>query len=256
MIFKQLSEEDDMSKLENENKMWNNIYKIGGAAALSLVLVGVIEIIINFLPGSAAPLETVPDWFMLLQENRFMGLRNLGLMNIFLNTLAIPMYFALYAAHRRDPIQPYAALTLVISFLGVGVFYATNRAFPMLDLSRQYATATTDAQRVVLEAAGQSMLSVGASHTPGTFLGFFLNEVAGIMISFIMLKGKVFSKIAAYAGIIGFGILLVFEYTSSFVSGLSWVMMSLAMFAGLLNVIWQISIARTLLKLGKGDRRK
>ena len=48
------------------------------------------------------------------------------------------------------------------------------------------------------------MLTVGQSHTPGTFLGFFLLEVAGMIISIVMLRSNIFSKINAYAGILGF----------------------------------------------------
>lgn len=182
-----------------------------------------------------------------------MGLRNLGLLNIILNTLAILTFFALYAAHRNDMHRPYAALAMIISFLGIGVFYATNRAFPMLDLSNQYAVATSEAQRAMLEAAGQSMLSVGQSHTPGTFLGFFLSEVAGIVISIVMLQSGIFSRVSAYAGILGFGILLVFEIFSSFISGLNSVAMMLAIFGGLLSMAWYILIARRLFQLGQSS---
>ena len=239
-----------MSHSVNGNSAWDSIYKIGGVAALSAVLVGVIESMIQYLPGSNVSLETVLDWFVLFQDNPFMGLRNLGLLNILLNILAILTYFALYAAHKENRNQPFAALALVISLLGIGVFFATNRAFPMLDLSNQYATATTDSQRAMLEAAGQSMLSVGASHTPGTFLGFFFSEVAGIMISVVMLRGNIFSKVNAYAGILGFSILLVIEYFSTF-SGLSDVLIILFMVGGLLSTIWYILIARRLFQLGK-----
>ncbi|MEJ2266257.1 MAG: hypothetical protein P8X95_22655 [Anaerolineales bacterium] len=230
---------------------WNSIYKLGGVAALGAVLVGLLEIIITFLPGGNVPQETVLDWFGLFQENWFMGLRNLGLLNILLNTLGILTYFALYAAHREDPNQPYAALATILSFLGIGIFLATNRAFPMFALSKQYASAATDAQRAVLEAAGQSMLSVGQSHTPGTFLGFFISEIAGVVISIVMLRSKIFGNVTALAGILGFGILLVFEFFSSFVSGLSNVTMTLAMFGGLLSMIWYILIARRLFQLGQ-----
>jgi hypothetical protein len=240
-----------MSQAEDRIPNWNVMYKIGGVAALSAVLVGILEIVITFLPGGNTTQETVLDWFMLFQKNPFMGLRNLGLLNIFLNVLAILTYLALYAAHRKNSCQPQAALATIISFLGIGVFFATNRAFPMLALSNQYAVATSDAQRAMLEAAGQSMLSVGASHTPGTFLGFFLVEAAGVLISIVMLRGKIFSKVGAYAGILGFGILLVFEFFSSFVSGLSIVTMLLAMFGGLLNMAWYILIARRLFQLGQ-----
>ena len=196
-----------MSQLEKQGSVWMGIYKLGGVAALGAVLIGVIEIGIMFLPGGNTTQETVLDWFILFQEYPFMGLRNLGLLNIFLNILAIFTYLALYAAHKDDKNQPYAALAMIISFLGIGVFFATNRAFPMLALSQEFAAAATEAQRTMLEAAGQSMLSVGASHTPGTFLAFFLVEVAGVMISVVMLRSKIFGKAAAYAGILGFGIL-------------------------------------------------
>ena len=238
-----------MSHPVNGNSTWDSIYKIGGVAALNAVLVGVIESMIQYLPGNNISLETVLDWFMLFQDNPFMGLRNLGLLNILLNILAILTYFSLYAVHKDNKNQPFAALALIISLLGIGVFFATNQAFPMLDLSNQYATATTDSQRAVLEAAGQSILSVGASHTPGTFLGFFFSEVAGIMISVVMLRGNVFSKVNAYAGILGFSILLVIECFSTF-SGLSDVLMILFMVGGLLSTIWYILIARRLFQLG------
>src|SRR3990172_3431 len=90
---------------------WNNLYTLGGTAALLIVLTALIEIIITFLPGGYASAETVTD------------------------------LFALYIAHRNID-QPHAALALIISLIGVAVFYATNRAFSMLDLSNQYAAAT------------------------------------------------------------------------------------------------------------------
>jgi hypothetical protein len=120
----------------------------------------------------------------------------------------------------------------------------------MLDLSSQYAAATSDVQRAMLAAAGQAMLSVGQSHTPGTFLGFFLSEVASMIISIVMLQGKVFSKVTAYLGILGFGLLLVFEVCSSFVPALFNVAMLFAMSGGLLSMVWYILIARRFFQLG------
>src|SRR3972149_10645827 len=148
---------------ETTDSTWRFLYKVGGVAALCVVVTALIEIIIPFLPGGYASSETVTDWFALFQNNWFLGLRNLGLLNIVITALGIPMFFVLYAAHRNVN-QPFAALAMIISFIGVAVFYGTNRAFPMLDLSNQYASATTDAQRAVLSAAGQAMLSVGESH--------------------------------------------------------------------------------------------
>jgi hypothetical protein len=239
---------------ETADSRWTGLYKVGGAAALTGVAVALIEVLITFLPGGDVSPNTVFDWFTLFQDNAFMGLRNLGLLNILITALGIPIFLALYVALRR--VNPtLRALAVISSFVGVAVFMATNRAFPMLELSKQYAAATTDAQRSVFAAAGQAMLSVGESHTPGTFLGFLLSEVAGITISLAMLRSKVFGKATAYAGIVGFTLFVIFEIISSFVPGASDVAMVLAMGGGLLNMAWYVLIGRRLIQLGQGGAK-
>jgi uncharacterized membrane protein len=177
------------------------IYKIGGIAALLTVVVAFGEMVITFLPGGYAPVETVFDWFTQLQGNWFMGL------------------------------------------------LATNRAFAMLELSGQYVQATTEAQRSILAAAGQAMLSVGRSHSPGTFIGFFLGELAGILMSVVMQRGKIFNKATALIGIIAFTLLSIFEVCTSFIPGLREVAMIIAISGGLLNVIWLILLGRRFFQL-------
>jgi len=243
----------DTAHIEQVEPRGHSIYMVGGAAALLIVLTALAEILITFLPGGYTTAETVIDWFVLLQQNPFLGLRNLGLLNILMTALGIPMIFALYWAHRKAN-QPFAALAMILSFVGVAVFYATNRAFPMLDLSGQYAAATSQAQRTILEAAGQAMLSVGQSHTPGTFLAFFFSEIAGILMAVVILRGKVFNKAAAFAGMIGYGFLLVFEILSSFVPSSHDVILVPAMIGGLSNIAWYILVASQLFQLGQGKR--
>lgn len=238
------------AKPNEEDSVWKSPYKIGGVAALLIVLTALFEIIITFLPGGYASAETVTDWFTLFQNNWFLGLRNLGLLNIVMTTLGIPMYFAFYAAHRNNE-QPSAVQALILSYIGVAVFYATNRAFPMLDLSRQYAAVTSDAQRTILLAAGQALLSVGESHTPGTFIGFFLSEAAGIWMSIVMLRGRIFGKSASLVGILGFSLLMIFEICSSFIPAFSNVVLIFAMCGGLLSMVCYILIARILFQLSR-----
>ncbi len=119
------------------------LYRLGSMAALLIVLTALLEIIITFLPGGYASANTVSDWFKLLQNNWFLGLRNLGLLNVVMTFLGIPMFLALYTSLRNID-QPFPALALILSLIGVAVFYSTNRAFSMLDLSHQYAAATTE----------------------------------------------------------------------------------------------------------------
>jgi hypothetical protein len=229
-----------------------NILRIGGIAALLTVAVAFGEMLITFLPGGNEQVETVIDWFTQLQSNWFMGLRNLGLLNIIMFTLGIPMYFALYVAHRKVN-KTFAALVMIISFIGVAIFFATNRAFSMLELSKQYAGAVTDSERSGFLAAGQAMLSVGKSHSPGTFICFFLGELSGILMSLVILKGKIFNKATALIGIIGFSLLLLFEVFTSFVPALKEIGMFLAMGGGALNVVWLILLGIGFLKLTKKE---
>jgi hypothetical protein len=238
--------------MEQSKANIKRVYRMGGIVALLTVAVAFAEGAINFLPGGSGPVETVVDWFTLLQNNWFMGIRNLGFMNLFMVALGIPMYFALYTAHRKVD-KEFAALAMIISFIGGAIFFATNRAFSLLEVSRLYAQATTDAQRAMFEAAGQAMLSVGRSHCPGTFVGFFLGDVAGIMMSAVMLRGKVFSKVTALAGIVGFSLLLIYEVCISFIPSLGGIVMIFAMCGLLLNLVWMITLGLRFFRLVRED---
>ena len=48
---------------------------------------------------------------------------------MFFNAFAIPGYLGLYAALHKEN-HAYAALALATAFIGVAVFFATNRALP------------------------------------------------------------------------------------------------------------------------------
>jgi hypothetical protein len=248
------SEHDQILDTESAASSWRSLYRLGGITALLAVVVAFAEISITFLPGGErTPIDalTVADWFTLFHDNWFMGLRNLGLMNMIGIALLVPAFLALCAAHRR--INPaYATLAAIINYIGVTIYVANNTAFAMLALSQQYAAAATDSQRALLLAAGESLLAQGRSHTPGTFLGFFITEIATVLICLVMLHGGVFGKTTATVGILAYGLFLVFDVLSAFVPAAFEVAMVFAMGGGLLTIAWYILIARGLLRLGRG----
>jgi hypothetical protein len=71
----------------------------------------------------------------------------------------------------------------------------------------KYASATTDSQRTLLAAAGEAMIARGVDFTPGSFVGFFLTEIAAIGFSLVMLRSRAFGRAIAYLGIVGFVLL-------------------------------------------------
>jgi hypothetical protein len=226
------------------------LYIMGSAAALLTVLNGLAEISITFVPGggmSSSPMGAV-EWFSLYQRSPFLGLRNLGLLNILFTVLSLPVSYCLYAAHRRSH-RAFAGLSLLLALLGAAVFLADNRAFPMLALSRQYAAAD-EARRAALAAAGETMLAVGQSHTAGTFLAFFLSTVSGVAISVVMLQARIFSKASAIVGIAGFSLLLVFELASDFAPGFPATFLFAAS-GGPLSLAWDLLVGLRLFRLAR-----
>lgn len=248
MKVQMIAARSDTAGTVEQNPAWNRLYQLGAISALLVVLVALAEILITFLPNGYITAETVTDWFALLQNNRFLGLRNLGLLNIAMTALSIPMIYSLYAAHRKAN-QPFAALAMILSYIGITIFYSTNKALPMLELSHQYATAATQGQKAMIEAAGQALLSAGQGHAPGTFLAFFFSEIAGMLMALVLLRGKVFSRLAALAGLIGYSLLLVYEVCSSFIPSAHEAVLLIAILGGLLNMTWYILVARRLFQL-------
>jgi len=237
----------DESKAETSDSLWKSLYRVGGAAAL---IAGVIfrrnlgpEI--SLFSGHVPP-STVIDWFTLLQNNRLLGLSLLNLFDIVDYALVGLMFLALYTALRRAN-ESYMAIATTIGFVGIVVYFASNTAFSMLSLSDQYAAATTDAQRSVFLAAGQAMLAIGLQGT-GIYMSFLLLAIAGLIISAVMLRSNIFSKVTAYVGILASVFDLAYCITLAFVPAIDVYLVSAA---GLLLMIWHILIGRRLYQLGR-----
>ena len=230
---------------------WKSLYRLGGAAALLAVLVALTDIFLTFLPAGAEQPGTMTavDWFDLFQQNWFFGLRNLGLFpNILTLGLLIPVFLALYGAHRH--VNPaYALLAMILSLVGTAIYLSSNAAFPMLTLSAKYAAATTEVERTLFAAAAEAILAHGEDFTPGAFAGFLFGEVAIVAISLVMLRGRIFGKAAAFAGILGGVFLTIFTIWSTFIPVLFEASLLLAMLGGLSSIAWYILTARTLFRL-------
>ncbi|HKM79936.1 MAG TPA: hypothetical protein VJY15_03115 [Candidatus Acidoferrum sp.] len=233
---------------ETADPGWKSLYRVGGITALIMVVFPLAEVAISFLPGVAGLSQgtvTVIDWFTLFQNHCFLALRNLGLLNIIGAAFLAPTILAIFSALRRD-YGAYAALGTILFFVGLAVYLASSRAFPMLSLSGQYAVATTDAQRALLAAAGQAMLAEGQSRA-----GVPLMEFACLLISAIMLRGRVFSKATACAGILGNALLIVVEIITTFTRGLPNAGFVIAICGGLSLMTWYLLLGRRLFQLGR-----
>ena len=235
----------------NTESQWQAIYNIGGIATI-IALVGIVlDVIIGSISGgdlSALP-QTAIDRFVQLQVNPLLGLYNLDLLNAFNQLMLIPSYFALYAVHRKTS-NAYAMLALIIFLVGTTVFVTTNTALPMLELSHKYA-ATTESQKTLLAAAGEAMLARGEHGSLGVFIGFLLPNIAGLIMSFAMLTGKIFGKTNSYLGIAGSALILFYVVLVTFAPSVKDMATAFAMPGGLFLMAWMIMFAIRLFNIGK-----
>lgn len=238
-------------KQNNEHSQWKSIYILGGIAAnLSLIMV-ISDIIIGSITGgnlSALP-QTAADRFAQLQKNPWLGLYNLDLLNTVAQLITIPVYFALYAAQRKTS-KAYSMLALILFLVGTAVFVTNNAALPMLELSGKYAAAS-ESQKMLLAAAGESLLARGAHGSLGAFYGFFIAGVAGFVMSCAMLSGKVFSKTNAYLGIIGNALITLYVVLVTFVPAVGETATAFAAPGGLMLIAWIIMFTIRLFRLSK-----
>lgn len=240
---------NQVTHAETTDSAWKGLYKVGGAAALIVTVLLLIEIIVF----TAYPLpSTVIGYFTLFQSNRLLGLLDLYLLEILTYALFVPMFLAIYVALRRAN-ESYMALATTLAIIGIAVFLATNNPFSMLSLSDQYAAATTDAQRSLFLAAGQAILAnTNQRAVEGFNMGLLLFSVAGLMVSAVMLRSNIFSKVTAYVGILANAISLAEYFRLAFVPAAVLLLLIIATASGLLLLIWYILIARRLFQLGQG----
>lgn len=230
----------DPLKTETADSTWRSLYKAGAFAALLSVVFFPIQIIV-FLVNP--PPGTINAWFTLFQNHKLIGLLDLDLLLVADQVLAMLIFLALYAALKRAG----ESLMVIATALGLAstvLFIASNPAFAMLSLSNQYAAAGTQAQRDMFLSAGQAVMSMwqGSAFQASYLIG----SIAPILISAVMLRGKLFSKATAYIGILANVIALglyvprIGTYISVFSVVFLWV--------------WYLLIAQRLFQLGRTVR--
>jgi hypothetical protein len=195
---------------------------------------------------------TVSDWFMLFQSNPIVGLLDFWGLEVPMYVMFVPVFLALYCALRKAG-EGRMAIAMTLVLLGVGIFLATNNPFSMLSLSRQYAAATTDAQKSALLAAGQAVLANTNQRAVGGFnMGLFLVSVAGLLVSWVMLRSRSFGRSTAYVGILANALSLA-DYLREALTSSAVVALLVILPGALLLVIWFVLVGRRLYQLGRPE---
>jgi hypothetical protein len=132
---------------------------------------------------------------------------------------------------------------------------ANNKALPMMELSDKYFSTANETQKGYYAAAGESLIAQGAHGSPGIFFGFFLPNVANLIMSLVMLKNKIFSRFTAWTGIFGSLLMMLYVVLVNFGSGVEKMATAFAMPGGILLMIWMILYTLRLFRLAGGIKK-
>jgi hypothetical protein len=228
---------------------WKGLCRLGGVVALILLLYSVVTMMVLTLLGT--PPDTAAESFAMLQGNRIVGLLRLDILTVFVYMpLSYLLFLGIYSALRKTQ-RVYATLATVLVFVGITLFLATPSVLSLLVLSDKYALATTDAQRSQLLAAGEAILVSDMWHGTGAMVGSLLLQSGALLISVVMLQGKIFSKAIACVGIVTHGLDLVHLIFLLWLPVVGVVLMAIA---GTLYLIWLPLIGVRLFQLGRGQK--
>lgn len=237
------------------NTQFSTIYRVAGALAILIVLAGLTDAITSM--GAEAQANNtiqISTWFTLFQTNPFEAFSRLGVINMLTLSLSIPIYLAFNQALQKErPLL--TAFASLLFFMGTAVYLSSNTVFALFSVSQQYVAASA-AQKPLLEAAGQSLLQQGADLTSGTILGLLMTQIAGLLTTSAMARGKVFGKWIGWAGLIGYGIMTVFFILTSFFPTLYDKAMLIAAPGALIMMAYQLMLARKFFQLGAVEKRK
>jgi hypothetical protein len=233
-----------------DEREWKRIYELGALFTFVSLFAILLDVVIGNLTGgdlSALP-QTAAERLVQLHDDPLLGLYNLDLLNALVQFLILPGFFALYAAHRQVD-KAHAMLALLVFLFGSVILVANNTALPMLELSRKYFATSPASQKALYAAAGEAMLARGAHGSPGIFPGFFIPNLANLMMSLVMLKGQIFSRTTAWLGITGSILMLLYVALVNFVAGTETMATTFAMPGGLMLMAWMILYSIKLFKL-------
>ena len=242
---------DEFFQIKNSEKQWKSIYNLGALATIFALTGILLDVVIGNVTGgdlSSLP-QTSIDRFTEFHDNKFLGLYHLDLLNIIVQMILIPTYFALYVVHRNVN-NVFGSLALIIFLFGSTIMVTNNTALSMLELSNKFYSTTIETQKAYYAAAGESMLAQGAHGSPGIFLGFFIPNIANLIMSLVMLKGGIFGKINSWIGVIGSVLMLLYVILVNFGSGIENMATVFAMPGGILLMVWMIMFTSRLFKLG------
>ncbi len=178
---------------------WKDLYRIAGIAAITSELVILLEFITYFIFPYAPGTQSTESIFMLLHSNPLGGMISLDLFLFIGNLFSIALFLALYVSLK--PInESYALIALALGLIGVVLLIPARPLSELYALSSLYASATTVAAKSQYLASGDTLLVLFSG--TNWFMNTLLGTLSLLISALLMLPSHVYSKAAAWVGIV------------------------------------------------------
>jgi hypothetical protein len=236
-----------------KNPIWKLIYRIGAVAGF-VAAIGIRRNMsaeftaFNGFGVFAIP-ETLPvqaaEWLTLLQNNPFVGLVLLDVLDLVEYALLGLMFAAVFGSLQHS-LHKASLLAGICAAAGIITAFVSNQAFAMLSLSRSGMFVVGDMRSASL-ATAETLL---ARQSIGAAIALFLVLLAGLILSVLMLRSGIFSKTAAVIGILANAINLFYFPALLFTP--AWIAVP-PVIAAPLRITWYVLVAIKLFSLAKTD---
>lgn len=178
---------------------WRDLYKIAGVSAVISEMLILLGIITYFIWPYAPDNNSTAGIFLRLQTEPIGGLIALDLFLFIGNLFSISLFLALYVSLRQVN-ESLALIAVVVGLIGVVLLIPARPILELYNLSKAYATATTETEKSQYLAAGTGLLAQFDG------IGWFMNTLLGALSlltsSLLMLRSNLYSKATAYVGIV------------------------------------------------------
>jgi hypothetical protein len=144
-------------------------------------------------------------------------------------------------------------IATIIFFVGISVFFATNTAFSMLSLSKQYALTNSETEKTILLASFQTMITL--FNVNAFMVSYIIVSASWIMIAGVMLRSNFFSRYTAWMGILSGTSGIIAEIIENTVKPLIKIAIFFYFLAIVFLLLWVVYTGKRLLNYRTGSRQ-
>jgi hypothetical protein len=148
----------------------------------------------------------IVDWFTLFNTNWIIGLISYDFLYMLSMIASIFLYIALFVALFESQ-KSLSLFALIIGLIGLTLYFPSNTSLEMLSISNQFQNASTEHEKGLLIASGQTLLSIWKGTSYSVY--YVLNGVALILFFLAMIKNTKFRKSTTYIGLTSGFLMLV-----------------------------------------------